>query len=277
MHYYAQKSLWMDSTIFTKWFHQQFVPECRKALNEKGIAPKALLVLDNAPSHPDISSISSDDGKITCLYLPPNTTSLLQPMVQGVLQTLKCLYKCDLLLCMLDEECNGSMNIVQFSKTINIKVAVLMSAKRWSEVESETITKSWNKLLSVPDSAQEQTVSVSARAEIDMILDSCDISPAERADWLTSDYHDTGYHDEEIVAYTRGVDGDEESEDDEGESPPMVSHSEACCALESVLAYLEQQPGVPVSTTVTINSLLVEGAKKRSKKQTKITEYFTHD
>ena len=59
----------------------------------------------------------------------------------------------------------------------------------------------------------------------------------------------TGYHeltDEEIVAYTRDVDGDKESEDDEGESPPMVSHSEACCALETVLAYLEQQPGVPV-------------------------------
>ena len=92
---------------------------------------------------------------------------------------------------------------------------------------------------------------------------------------LTSDNHDTGYHeltDEEIVAYTRDVDGDEESEDDEGESPPMVSHSEACCALETVLAYLEQQAGVPVSTTVTINSLLVEVAKKRSKQQTKITE-----
>ena len=94
---------------------------------------------------------------------------------------------------------------------------------------------------------------------------------------LTSDNHDTGYHeltDEEIVAYTRDVDGDEESEDDEGESLPMVSHCESCCALETVLAYLEQQSGVPVSTTVTINSLLVEVAKK---KQTKITEYFTHD
>ena len=33
------------------------------------------------------------------------------------------------------------------------------------------------------------------------------------------------------------------------------------CALETVLAYLEQQPGVPVSTTLTINSVLVEVAK----------------
>ena len=121
VHYYALKSSWMDSTIFTKWFHQQFVPECHKALNEKGIAPKALLGLDNTTSHPDISSISFDDGQITCLYLPLNTTSLLQPMDQGVLQTLKCLYKHDLLLRMLDEECNGSMNFAQFLKAINIK------------------------------------------------------------------------------------------------------------------------------------------------------------
>ena len=62
-------------------------------------------------------------------------------------------------------------------------------------MESETITKSWNKLLSVPDSAQVQTVSVSATVETDTIQDSCDISPAERADWLTSDNHDTGYHE----------------------------------------------------------------------------------
>ena len=38
----------------------------------------------------------------------------------------------------------------------------------------------------------------------------------------------------------------------------------------AVLAYLEQQPGVPVSTTVTINSLLVEVAKKRSKNKQKL-------
>ncbi len=104
VHYYAQTSSWMDFTIFKKWFHEKFVTLCRKALREKGLAEKALLVLDNAPSHPDVQSISSDDGEITCLYLPPNTTSLIQPMDQGVLEPLKQQYKRDLLLRMLDEE-----------------------------------------------------------------------------------------------------------------------------------------------------------------------------
>ena len=41
VHNYAQKSSWMDSTIFTKWY-QKIVPECCKALNEKGTAPRIM-------------------------------------------------------------------------------------------------------------------------------------------------------------------------------------------------------------------------------------------
>ena len=68
---------------------------CRKELKEKGLAQKALLILDNAPFHPEVECLSSDDGEITCLYQPPNTTSLTQPMDQGVLETLKQCYKRD--------------------------------------------------------------------------------------------------------------------------------------------------------------------------------------
>ena len=36
---------------------------CRKELREKGLAQKALLILDNAPFHPEVECLSSDDGK----------------------------------------------------------------------------------------------------------------------------------------------------------------------------------------------------------------------
>jgi len=36
---------------------------------------KAVLLLGNAPSHPNIQFLKSSDGQITCLYLPPNTTT----------------------------------------------------------------------------------------------------------------------------------------------------------------------------------------------------------
>ncbi len=73
--------------------------------------------MDNAPSHPDVDLLQSQDGNFICVYLPPNTTSLLQPMDQGVIQNIKSLYKRDLLLRLLDHE---SLNMIEFSKTLNI-------------------------------------------------------------------------------------------------------------------------------------------------------------
>lgn len=35
MNYYAQKSAWMDQTIFLDWFHEVFVPQVKVHLAEK--------------------------------------------------------------------------------------------------------------------------------------------------------------------------------------------------------------------------------------------------
>lgn len=44
---------------------------------------KAVLLLDNAPSHPCEALLKSDDGKIFVKYLQPSVTALIQPMDQG--------------------------------------------------------------------------------------------------------------------------------------------------------------------------------------------------
>ena len=95
--YSAQKSAWMNTDIFLEWFQDSFVPYVRKELTSLGLENKAVLVLDNCPAHPDAEYLVSDDGKIIALYLPPNVTSLIQPMDQGVLVTLKRHYKRKLL------------------------------------------------------------------------------------------------------------------------------------------------------------------------------------
>ena len=86
---------------------------------------KALLLLDNIPSHPDASSLISKDGNIKALFLPPNTTPLLQPMDQGVLEALKRWYRKALLQKLLLEDENGR-SIVEFVKQINMKDVVYM-------------------------------------------------------------------------------------------------------------------------------------------------------
>ena len=56
---------------------------------------------------------------------------------------------------MLDEERVGSMNIAEFIKTINIKDAVLMSARSWDEVKESTIAKSWKSSSASPQQEVE--------------------------------------------------------------------------------------------------------------------------
>ena len=86
--YKSQRNAWMNSEIFAEWFSKEFVPAVKRHQRLQNIrSPKALLLIDNCSAHPD--ELSSRDGSVTCMFLPPNTTSLIQPMDQGVLQAMK--------------------------------------------------------------------------------------------------------------------------------------------------------------------------------------------
>jgi hypothetical protein len=87
--YKSQRNAWSDAAIFTDWFDCHFIPSVKTHMIKKGLAPKALLLIDNAPAHPDCSVLVSQDKAIKAIFLPPNTTALLQPMDPGVLEALK--------------------------------------------------------------------------------------------------------------------------------------------------------------------------------------------
>jgi len=73
--------------LFTEWFHQCFIPEVKEYLKKEGLPLKVLLIIDNAPGHPQSNSI--EDENVQVVFLPPNTTSLLQPLDQGVIRCVK--------------------------------------------------------------------------------------------------------------------------------------------------------------------------------------------
>ena len=81
----ANKKAWVTTTVFTEWFIKYFVPETRKYLNERGFEFKVLLLVDNAPGHPQL-----EHQNVQVLFLPPNTTSLIQPLDQGIIATFRC-------------------------------------------------------------------------------------------------------------------------------------------------------------------------------------------
>ncbi|XP_054746093.1 tigger transposable element-derived protein 1-like [Anastrepha obliqua] len=87
IHWTANKKAWMTSAIFTEWFQKYFISEVRRYMNAKCLEFKVLLILDNAPCHPLL-----EHPNVQFCYLPPNTTSLIQPLDQGIIATFKKYY-----------------------------------------------------------------------------------------------------------------------------------------------------------------------------------------
>ncbi|CAK9810845.1 Tigger transposable element-derived protein 1 [Anthophora quadrimaculata] len=83
VHFMANKKAWVTSAIFT-WFNDCFVPEVEKYMTEMSLPFKVLLIVDNAPGHPCL-----EHPNVQIVFLPPNTTNLVQPLDQGIIATFK--------------------------------------------------------------------------------------------------------------------------------------------------------------------------------------------
>ena len=80
----ANKSAWMTAEIFTRW-----LTKLDRKFHQAG--KKIALVLDNATCHPqDIPNVLKS---IKLVFLPPNTTSVVQPMDQGIICNFKRKFK----------------------------------------------------------------------------------------------------------------------------------------------------------------------------------------
>lgn len=78
VNYDANQKAWMTSTIFEKELRKWDSDLCKKNR-------KILLLVDNCTAHCDISL-----KNIKLMFFPPNVTSVLQPMDQGVIRSFKC-------------------------------------------------------------------------------------------------------------------------------------------------------------------------------------------
>ena len=118
---------------------------------------KVLLLMDNAPAHPPAETMVSKDGRIKIKFLPANTTSLIQPMDQGVIESTKRRYRSLFLQqCLvvvedgMDEpgyvDTRGKKSLANF-KLYNIKDAIYNWAEAWKQVPLNTLKNAWVKLL----------------------------------------------------------------------------------------------------------------------------------
>jgi hypothetical protein len=74
--------------FFGFWFECEFMSSIRCHLHSKEHEEKAFLLLDHCPAHP-AEVLKSKDGKIRAMFLPKNSTALIQPMDQDIIEPLK--------------------------------------------------------------------------------------------------------------------------------------------------------------------------------------------
>ncbi|XP_071036631.1 tigger transposable element-derived protein 1-like [Parasteatoda tepidariorum] len=82
-------------------------------------------------------------ANVSVVFLPPNCTSILQLMDNGILRSFKCKYKTQFLMSMLTS-LNGGQNLQDFVKSYSIKTAIWNIAKAWDEVDQKTLKNAWN-------------------------------------------------------------------------------------------------------------------------------------
>lgn len=125
--YDANKNAWMTAKIFRQWL---MCLQGKMAIRNR----KILLLLDGVSSH-NIDGLELPNVK--CMFLPPNTTSHLQPLDQGIIADVKKRYRTRLVRYLIREiSRNVPMNDV---KQWNVLDAMRQAVAAWNEVPATTI------------------------------------------------------------------------------------------------------------------------------------------
>uniref|UniRef100_K7F4W6 DDE-1 domain-containing protein n=1 Tax=Pelodiscus sinensis TaxID=13735 RepID=K7F4W6_PELSI len=140
VHYRANKKA-NDAALFEDWFMNCFIPEVKVYFLEKGIPFRILLILDNAPGHPQYLNDLHSNVKV--VFLPPNTTSILQPMDQGAIAAFKVTFA----KAVAATECENGKTLCEFWKDYNILHCIRNTAAGWEEVTPQCMNDIWKKIL----------------------------------------------------------------------------------------------------------------------------------
>ena len=145
----ANPKAWVTRQFFVDWVNLVFGPSVKKYLLENNLPLQALLVLDNAPAHPPNleDDILEEFSFINVLYLPPNTTPLLQPMDQQVIANFKKLFTKHVFRRCFDVTENTNLTFREFWKEhYNIVICLRFIDMAWQDVTRRTLNSAWKKL-----------------------------------------------------------------------------------------------------------------------------------
>lgn len=162
--YFSQPKAWMTGDILEK-----LLSKLNKQLWSKGRS--VLLFMDNAGCHPP--DMAEKYGNIKIVFLPPNTTSVLQPLDLGIIKNFKVHY-CKFLMRFVLAKIETCSSASKLLKSVNVLHAIRWVSEAWKN--ETTIKKSFRKsgILGKDLSIVQPTISAETDpfADIDEIEDS---------------------------------------------------------------------------------------------------------
>ncbi|XP_020293552.1 jerky protein homolog-like [Pseudomyrmex gracilis] len=138
--YKNQKNAWIDEEIFNNWYINHFQPTVRQRQLQDNSMGKVLLLVDNFKGH---NVRDGENDHFELMFLPPNKTSILQPMNQGLITKCKTSFRYNLLQKVV--EC--PRGIRQFYFNYDIKDCIDLIHDAWKSVSQTNICNAWRKLL----------------------------------------------------------------------------------------------------------------------------------
>lgn len=271
--YTFNKKAWMTGVLFEEWvtdFNRQM----------KLAKKKVLLLLDNASSHGKQPKLSN----VTIHFLPPNTTSHIQPMDAGIIRTFKAYYSRHRDRHYVRQADAGE------KPCISVKDAIIYTHDAWRSVTAATIANCWRHtgIQGPAENASpvEDDEFQSVLSDInDMTAQLPFEHPMTAREQIEADATlptEEVCTDEDIIAMvTNEADSNTDSEDndDEPPPPPPTSRKECDAALQTVIKFSGENPLFGEKHVASALSMLSDIAANlhNSKKQSTLTQFFHSD
>ena len=268
--YEANGRAWMTSDLFETW--------ARKADKQMRLARRhILLFIDNCPAHPELNGLTN----IKLMFLPPNTTSHLQPCDQGIIKAFKVYYRKFIV--------DSALSSFENSTEAQINIKIYRTSAAWQMVSVKCIANCFKKA-GFEHSSQVNDVHAEDPEE-DISLSKLRLLLRENFPETSADaYVDIDnevsvsgtFTDDDIVSEIQLQSQCDNHEDDDYDETVescdtlTVGVSSAMDALKTLRRFFECESDIDQSTFSNLASIekLLQDKIKNKRRQSKITAFF---
>ncbi|XP_078233580.1 fidgetin-like protein 1 isoform X4 [Pogona vitticeps] len=176
-------------------------PAVKRYLVDNDLPLKALLLMDNAPAHPPglEDDLLEEFSFIKIMFLPPNTTPVLQPMDQQVIVNFKKRYTKELFRCCFEVTDTTNLTLLEFWREhFDIVICLKLITTAWDGISQRNLNSAWLNLwpecvatgvsAPAPESrVMEDIVALGRNMDFEVTEDICELVEGHNQDLSTQE------------------------------------------------------------------------------------------